>query len=129
MAQTTRTHIDRIHAVMVAVTDYDRAIDFYVNKLGFEQRTDVPYGEGERWIEVAPPGADTVISLCKERDSFKAGVMTNIGFVSKDIDAAHADLKSRGVDVDPEVQRMGGPVPPLCWFRDQDRNTLMIVGA
>jgi catechol 2,3-dioxygenase-like lactoylglutathione lyase family enzyme len=44
-----------------------------------------------------------------------------------DIDAVHADLKARGVDVDDEVSRMGDPVPPLFWFRDPDGNTLMVV--
>src|SRR5689334_13411112 len=33
----------------------------------------------------------------------------------------------KGVDVDPEVSRMGGPVPPMFWFRDQDKNTLLVV--
>jgi hypothetical protein len=33
------------------------------------------------------------------------------------------------VDVDDEVSRMGGPVPPMFWFRDPEGNTLMMVGA
>ena len=39
----------------------------------------------------------------------------------------HADLKAAGVDVDDEVSRMGDPVPPMFWFRDPDKNTLMVV--
>jgi len=31
------------------------------------------------------------------------------------------------VDVDPEVSRMGDPVPPLFWLRDPEGNTLMVV--
>ena len=34
---------------------------------------------------------------------------------------------ARGVDVDAEVSRMGDPVPPMFWFRDQDGNTLLLV--
>ena len=53
MAETeTRTHITQVGTVIVPVTDQDRALEFYLGKLGFEQRMDVPYGEGERWVEV-----------------------------------------------------------------------------
>ena len=44
-----------------------------------------------------------------------------------DIDADHASLKARGVDVDDGVMRMGDPVPPMFFFRDQDGNRLAIV--
>ena len=42
-------------------------------------------------------------------------------------DALHAELKAAGVDVDPEVSRMGDPVPPMFWFRDPEGNSLMTV--
>ena len=35
--------------------------------------------------------------------------------------------KANGLDVDPEVSRMGDPVPPLFWLRDPEGNTLMVV--
>ena len=54
-------------------------------------------------------------------------VETGIGLHTDDIAGDHADLKARGVDVDPEVSRMGYPVPPLFWFRDPDGNSLMVV--
>ena len=53
---------------------------------------------------------------------------TGISLYTKDIDGYHAQLKADGVDVDDEVSRMGGPVPPLFWFRDPEGNTLMVVG-
>ena len=46
-----------------------------------------------------------------------------------DIDAFHAELKAAGVDVDPEVSRMGDPVPPLLFLRDPEGNSLMVVEA
>jgi predicted enzyme related to lactoylglutathione lyase len=49
-------------------------------------------------------------------------------FATEDIDADHAALQARGVDVDAEVMRMGDPVPPMFFFRDQDGNRLLIVG-
>ena len=50
-----------------------------------------------------------------------------IGFTTENADADHADLRARGVDVDEQVMRMGDPVPPMFFFRDQDGNSLLIV--
>jgi hypothetical protein len=68
------------------------------------------------------------------------GVQTGIILNTDDIDAAHAELRSMGVDVDSEVARVGapteirigavqmaGPVPPMFYFRDPDGNALLIV--
>ena len=64
MTESERTtHISRVGTVIVPVADQDRALEFYVGKLGFEKRLDGPFGEGGRWIEVAPPGAATTIAL------------------------------------------------------------------
>jgi len=125
----TKTHIQKISTVVVPVSDQDRAIAFYVDTLGFEKRSDVPFGNGYRWVEVAPAGADTTIAIAPPPEGKPTGnVETGISLHSEDIDADHATLRSLGVDVDAEVTRMGGPVPPLLWFRDPDGNTLMIVG-
>ena len=43
------------------------------------------------------------------------------------MDGAHAALKEAGVDVDDEVARYGGAVPPMFWFRDPDGNSLIVV--
>ena len=52
---------------------------------------------------------------------------TGIGLQTEDIDAIHAELKAAGVDVDDEVSRFGGPVPPMFWLRDPDGNSLIVV--
>ena len=125
----TKTHISKVATVVVPVSDQERAIQFYVETLGFEKRTDVPFGNGYRWVEVAPADGVTTIAIVPPPEGKPTGnVETGIGLHSDDIDADHADLKARGVDVDAEVSRMGGPVPPLFWFRDPDGNTLMVVG-
>jgi catechol 2,3-dioxygenase-like lactoylglutathione lyase family enzyme len=125
---STQTRISKISTVVIPVTDQDRAIKFYVDTLGFEKRTDVPFGEGYRWIEVAPADAATTLAIVPPPPGKPTGdVETGIALETDDIDAVHADLKSRGVDVDAEVSRMGDPVPPLFWFRDPDGNTLMVV--
>jgi catechol 2,3-dioxygenase-like lactoylglutathione lyase family enzyme len=47
--------------------------------------------------------------------------------MTKDVDADHASLKARGVDVDDEVVRWGDPVPPMFFFRDPDGNAFFAV--
>jgi catechol 2,3-dioxygenase-like lactoylglutathione lyase family enzyme len=126
----TTTHVTQIGTVMIPVSDQDHAIDFYVEKLGFEKRADVPFGNGERWVEVAPHGAATTIALVLPRADHPEdgpGIQSRVGFSSQDVDADHAELRSRGVDVDEQVMKMGGPVPPMFFFRDQDGNNLLIV--
>jgi len=127
---STRTRIDKIATVVVPVADQERALEFYVEVLGFEKRVDVPFGGGYRWIEVAP-SADSVttIAIAPPPEGKPAGgAETGISLHTEDIDGYHADLKAHSVDVDPDVSRMGGPVPPLFWFRDPEGNTLMVVG-
>lgn len=125
---TTTTHLQGIGLVIVPVSDQDRSIEFYVDSLGFEKRTDVPFGDKYRWVEVYPPSGTTGIALAPPRpgDSVE-GRETGIALNTDDADAAHAELRSRGVDVDAEVARMGGPVPPMFWLRDPDGHTLMVV--
>ena len=123
----TQSRITQVGTVMVPVNDQDRALDFFVGKLGFEKRTDVPYGDGNRWVDVAPPGAETSVALVPPMEGHPAGIETRIGYTSDDVDADHADLKAKGVDVDDEVSRMGDPVPPMFFFRDQDGNRFLIV--
>jgi catechol 2,3-dioxygenase-like lactoylglutathione lyase family enzyme len=122
------TTVSNIGVAMFTIADQDAAIAYYTQTLGWELRADVAFGDegGNRWVEVAPPGAATAIALVQPRPSDPIGIDTHIGLFTDDIDADHAALKARGVDVDGEVSRMGGPVPPLLWFRDQDGNTLML---
>jgi catechol 2,3-dioxygenase-like lactoylglutathione lyase family enzyme len=121
------TTIGQVATVMVPVSDQDRAIEFYEEKLGFEKRADIPFGDGNRWVEVAPPGGATTVALVQPREGDPVGIESRVAFDSTDADADHAALRERGVDVDAEVMRMGGPVPPMFFFRDQDDNSLLIV--
>jgi catechol 2,3-dioxygenase-like lactoylglutathione lyase family enzyme len=122
----TKTNISQVGTVMVPVSDQDAAIAFYCDKLGLQKRSDTPFGNGERWVEVAPAGADTTIALVRPRAGEPIGVDTRIAFSTSDVDADHAELKERGVDVE-QVMRMDGPVPPMFFLRDHDGNTLLIV--
>ena len=125
----TATGIAGISLVIIPSVDQDRAIEFYVDSLGFEKRTDVPFGNDYRWVEVYPPSGPTGIALAPPRPGDATAVQTGITLTTDDVDATHAELRSRGVDVDAEVARMGDPVPPMFWFRDPDEITLMVVQA
>ncbi|MGH9367090.1 MAG: VOC family protein, partial [Thermoanaerobaculia bacterium] len=104
--------------------DQDRALAFYLEKLGFEKRIDVPNGKGERWVEVAPPGSATTIALVRAREGNPTGIDTQVRFTTKDAKADHAELRGRGVDADGEVMR--SPVPMFV-FRDPDGNRFVTV--
>jgi catechol 2,3-dioxygenase-like lactoylglutathione lyase family enzyme len=126
---TGTTRVNKINTIVIPVSDQDREIEFYVEKLGFEKRTDIPFGSSYRWVEVAPGDAATTIALAPPPEGKPTGNReTGIGLQTEDIDAFHAELKTNGVDVDPEVSRMGDPVPPLFWLRDPEGNSLMVVG-
>jgi catechol 2,3-dioxygenase-like lactoylglutathione lyase family enzyme len=125
---TAKLNISKVGRVCVTVADTDRAIDFYVGTLGFEKVVDVPMGPDMRWVEVAISGAETTIALAPPPpDQQAGGSQTGICFDTSDVDGAHAALKAAGADVDDEVSRYGGPVPPMFWFRDPDGNSLIVV--
>jgi catechol 2,3-dioxygenase-like lactoylglutathione lyase family enzyme len=139
LTATTTNRISQIQLVMIPSTDQERSLAFYEG-LGFEKRLDAPWGEGHRWIEVYPPGAPTGLALVPPGPGDPVGINTGVIFDTDDIDAAHAELASRGVDVDEQIARLGapavirlgpveqaGPVPPMFYFRDPDGNSLLIV--
>jgi catechol 2,3-dioxygenase-like lactoylglutathione lyase family enzyme len=125
---STTTRVNKISTVVIPVADVDAAIAFYTETLGFNKRVDVPFGDKYRWVEVGPGDAATTIALAPPPPGGSTGNReTGIGLQTDDIDAYHADLKAKGVDVDAEVSRMGDPVPPLFWLRDPEGNSLMVV--
>jgi catechol 2,3-dioxygenase-like lactoylglutathione lyase family enzyme len=139
---TPVTHqITRLQLVVVPSADQDRSVAFY-ESLGFEARNEGPFGDGFRWVEVYPPGGTAGIALVPPRPGEAAGVQTGIILNTQDIDAAHAELRAAGVDVDPEIARVGspveirigaaelsGPVPSMFYLRDPDGNSLLVVEA
>lgn len=124
--------LTNIGTITVQVSDQDKALEFYTQKLGFETRSDQPMGPGQRWIEVAPPGAQTRILLYKASaempgaDSYEAaqasiGKSTGMVLEVDDIVATFAQLKANGVPIPEEPQQQ-----PWGWwgvFADQDGNT------
>lgn len=136
------TRIRQVGTVFVPVSDQDRALRFYLEKLGFEKRGDFSYGDGRRWIEVAPRGSTIAIALVppSEGRSGAAGE-ARCALSTEDIEADHAALREAGVDVDAVIGRTGtsrpglvstevtieDPMPPQFSFRDPDGNRFLIV--
>ena len=120
--------VNKVATVIIPIADQDKALDFYVGKLGFQKSVDVPFGGSYRWIEVGLPNQDTTIAIAPPREGEPMQPReTGISLQTDDIDGYHSRLKDAGVDVDAEVQRMGDPVPPMFWLRDPEGNTLMVV--
>jgi catechol 2,3-dioxygenase-like lactoylglutathione lyase family enzyme len=139
MMRATSNRISQIQLVVIPVSDQERSLAFY-EALGFERRNDIPWADGYRWVEVYPPNSPTGLALVPPGPGEITGVRTGIILNTDDIDAAHRELRSLGVDVDDEVARVGaparirigpveiaGPVPPMFYLRDPDGNSLLIV--
>jgi len=118
------THVGR---VMVPVADQDAAISFYTGPLGFELTADTPFGDGERWVEVSPPGGGAAIALVPRRENYDTGRTTGVALESVDVTSTHQELREQGVDVDGELMGGEGAVPKMFFFRDHDGNQLMVV--
>jgi catechol 2,3-dioxygenase-like lactoylglutathione lyase family enzyme len=126
MSTTTALSITRIGRVVATVSDTDRALDFYVGKLGFTKVVDVPMGPDARWVELQVADGEATLAIAPPPPGTEAGgKQTGIILDTTDLEADHAALKAAGVDVDAEISRMGDPVPALFWRRDPDGNSLL----
>ena len=124
MKQRT-TSISQIRTVAIPVSDQERSLAFYTEILGFEKTRDAPFGPGQRWIEVSPPGGGATLAIPPLGEA-QPGIDTGIRFETSDAEADHKALKAAGADVDPEILRFPG-VPPMFTFRDPDGNRLYVV--
>jgi catechol 2,3-dioxygenase-like lactoylglutathione lyase family enzyme len=113
----------------VWVKDQDKALDFYLEKLGFEKQTDIEMDNGYRWLEVKPPGAETALTIAKPypgQDGVSVGGFTNIVFTTEDINATYKDLNANGVKFieKPKIQEWG---VMQAIFADPDDNMFILV--
>ncbi|GCE50250.1 putative glyoxalase superfamily protein PhnB [Thermosporothrix hazakensis] len=108
-------------AISVGVNDQDKALDFYINTLGFEKIIDTPMSETERWLEVALPGTQThlILGLRGQSVPDRTG-MTGFILYTDDIEATYKELKSRGVTITHELSNE--PWGKWLQFADLDGN-------
>jgi len=112
--------VKQIALVSVPVSDQDRAKAFYTETLGFELLADNPYGDGQRWLQVAPKGAETGLTLVTWFETMPPGSTKGLVLETDDVDASYQELAARGV-------RFNGPVEQQFWgryatFDDPDGN-------
>jgi catechol 2,3-dioxygenase-like lactoylglutathione lyase family enzyme len=123
LASMTITHID---VVSLPVQDQERARDFYVGTLGFDLVRQNEMGPAQQWIQVAPRGGQTSITLVTWFDTMPAGSLQGLVLHTDDIDAQTAELISRGVEVPDGVQ--SAPWGRFVVFADPDGNRLVLQG-
>jgi catechol 2,3-dioxygenase-like lactoylglutathione lyase family enzyme len=131
MSETTQTPttVTNIGVAMFTVADQDAAKAFYTEKLGFEVRADVRFGEHDeaRWLEVAPPGSTARLALNPPMGGQPGG--GGIGVETTDVLGEHARLSAiGGIDLDPEPMQTPG-APLMFMLRDPDGNVVVVVDA
>ena len=123
----TSTTVTDIGVAMFTVADQDAALAFYTQKLGYEVRSDIRFGdEGDnRWLEVAPPGSRARLALNPPMGGQPGGA--SIGVEAPDAAAEHARLKAvGGIDLDEELMSPPG-APVMFSLRDPDGNYIWVV--
>ena len=109
--------------VTVPVTDQDRALAFYTEKLGFRIATDQPFDGSQRWIELSINGADTRLVLFRQPGGIEPGAKMNLSFWTDDIDSTARQMKKNGVEVsEPQKKEWG----TFLTFQDPDGNSFVL---
>jgi len=109
----------KLELVALPVTDVDRAKQFYVEKLGFNADMDATVSEEMRFVQLTPPGSACSIAIGSGISEAAPGSVQGLQLVVDDIEAAHAELSGRGVQVT-DIERL--PWGNFVYFRDPDGN-------
>ena len=109
----------KLEAVVIPVADVDRAKAFYLS-LGWRLDADFPFDNGFRVVQLTPPGSACSIALGTGLTDAQPGSATGLQMVVSDIEAAHAHLATRGVEVS-DVQDF--PWGRFVFFKDPDGNS------
>ena len=109
----------KLELVAVPVSDVDRAKRFYTEQVGFNADHDHKVSDELRFVQLTPPGSACSITLGTGVTDARPGSVTGLQLVVSDIEAAHAHLADRGVDVS-QVQDF--PWGRFVFFSDPDGN-------
>jgi catechol 2,3-dioxygenase-like lactoylglutathione lyase family enzyme len=124
----------KLEVVVVPVSDVDRAKEFYADKVGFRLDVDHRAGEHFRVVQLTPPGSACSITIGTGIGDGAPGTVRGLQLVVSDIEAAHAELVSRGVECSEishfvEGRMQSGPDPErreygsFVFFSDPDGNS------
>jgi len=113
---------EKILMVLMAVTDMAKAKEFYAEKLGWSVTTDVGQGD-QHWVTLSLPGGGATLTLSTMHGNMKPGSM-RLYLSTSNIEAAHHELKAKGVKVNEIKDDLYGPGSGVKWFdlRDPDGN-------
>jgi predicted enzyme related to lactoylglutathione lyase len=109
----------KLELIQVPVSDIDRAKNFYVEQVGFNDDHDHQFSEEIRFVQLTPPGSGCSISFTTGAHEMDPGSLEGLQLVVEDANAVHAELKERGVEVS-DVQDM--PWGRMVFFSDPDGN-------
>lgn len=120
----------RLEVIVVPVTDVDRAKAFYADQLGFPVDVDDAPSEAFRVVQMTPEGSGCSVTIGKGLTTMAPGSLSGVQLCVTDIEAAHALLAGRGVEVSPVrhhdgtqfVDGKGGPWNSFFFFTDPDGN-------
>lgn len=120
--------LERVVYTSVFVSDQDRALDFYTNVLGFEQRADNPTPDGPRFLAVGVKDQDFLFLLWPgtpgQAQPVDGRIPAAYTIETGDIRKAFEALKSRGVKFETEVLEY--PFAYIAAFQDPDGNRLQL---
>jgi predicted enzyme related to lactoylglutathione lyase len=108
----------KIKLTSVSIDDYDRAIKFYTEVLGFQLKRDIPLGEGARWITVVSPEEPNGTELLLEpnasypamkalKESLVKDGIPFTAFQVNDVQQEYERMKEHGVEFTMEPTNMG----------------------
>ena len=109
----------KLELVAIPVTDVDRAKSFYVDQIGFNADHDHRVSDELRFVQLTPPGSGCSIAIGEGVTDAQPGSVKGMQLVVPDIEAAHAELSGRGVEVG-EIQDL--PWGSFVFFSDPDGN-------
>ena len=109
----------KLELVAIPVSDVDRAKAFYTEKAGFNADHDHSVDDGIRFVQLTPPGSACSIALGTGLVDTQPGSVQGMQLVVSDINAAHAELVDRGVEVG-DVEEF--PWGSFVFFKDPDGN-------
>ncbi|MCQ1056466.1 VOC family protein [Photobacterium sp. ZSDE20] len=118
--------ISRVDTVSIPVSDQSESLTFYRDALGFELIRDHQADKHKRWIQLAPKGAETTISLVMPFGGMKAGSVQGLVVQTDDIHSTYDELSSRGVSLSEIVTLIGGR---FATFADPDGNGWVLIEA
>jgi catechol 2,3-dioxygenase-like lactoylglutathione lyase family enzyme len=111
--------------VGVPVSDQQRALEFYTEKLGFRIITDQPFNDQQRWIELGVGRSGTGITLfTPPGHEGRIGTFTGISFTADDVMATWRELAAKGVKFVKEPKQESWGTSAV--FADPDGNQFVL---